>query len=261
MRENVRAAACCIAAGVTGGLAHCARPMVLPALEAFSQSAVSVRQSMVPLAVVGFQARPVTFVRSPFIRRLDIAAVQAAHSRARLRKRNASYVDARMPMLYGLALIAGGGWLLAQMQAHGNRVAGVASRRHQAAGDSLRVVVRRLVRRVGDACTRSSDTRSRSRSWPALLIVGLLGYLLRPAARKRRDRPASLVGLVATTAWSYWGANRFRSDLVRRARAAGRTERARAAHCGCADRLRSAVFPCRRAARQHSQQHQRSVEA
>ncbi len=113
-----------------------------------------------------------------------------------------SYVDARLPLLYGLAIIAAGGQLFARTQ-----------------GATLPLPASFHMTSRGWRLTSTAFVVSFS-VWAALhsilrytipleilsgvLVVGLLGYLLRT-----RDATAAVtlavVGLIATTIWSDWG--------------------------------------------------------
>ena len=112
------------------------------------------------------------------------------------------YVDARLPLLYGLALDRRG---RLRPGAH-PRVAGILSHDVRPLADDRRRV-RRVVHRMGGPAIRSSATRFR---WilSGLLIVGLIGYLLRPP-HATAAVACALAALAATTVWSDWGRVKF----------------------------------------------------
>lgn len=116
------------------------------------------------------------------------------------------YVDARLPMLYGLALTAAGGYVLARR--HGATVAPAASFR--TTSSRWRMITAAFVASFIVWAALHSILRYTIplEILSGLLIVGLLGYLLRPP-HATVAVACALAALAATTVWPDWGRVKF----------------------------------------------------
>ena len=116
------------------------------------------------------------------------------------------YVDARLPVVYGLAIIAGAGALLARVR---GTTATLPASFRTTSDRWKRVSVAFVVSFIVWAALHSILRYTIPLEiLSGVLIVGLLGYLLRSP-----DATAAIafaaIGIVATTAWSDWGRVRF----------------------------------------------------
>jgi hypothetical protein len=118
------------------------------------------------------------------------------------------YVDARLPLLYALALIAGGGHWLARMQ----RSAIALPPSFQNVSGRWRFVTVAFVASFAVWALLHSILRYTLplEVLSGLLIVGLLGYLLQPA-HATLAVACVVLALAATTVWSEWGRVPFRT--------------------------------------------------